>query len=456
MKLESKFRLPLVMLSTFVILACTWLWFRAHKDSAPQIITLPDGTKCEFAGVTYSKRCVPPTLAAQFASWLPLRLANWFEKYSHAQISQWNRGEKFDTPHLFIWLRLLGTNSTSTTYGLRLADQTGTEGGVRSFATLGGGIPWGFAEFPVFPKRSRLIACHFYNFNYTPGPTTPIATLAIPNPAYGQFPTWAAEPIPVSKRVGDLEVRLWEFMTGFSGTVSYGGRSDGTYGPIYVPVMNGQDAGTWFGLTAKSTTGTNESWVVHRSELSDATGNVLSGSAEYFNYPQWRAPLRETVREPISGTLWRDESAWRLKLQLKRAIGFDSTAVITFTNVPVPPIGTTNAMPITRTGGGIKVVLTEFANNSPPTAFTWGNMMSPANRIRVELPGKPEGVALDFLSITTDAGKPETSAWSGGNGDFVQYFKYIPTNAHTATISFLDAKNPHGRIPGQAARPVVT
>jgi hypothetical protein len=381
--------------------------------------------------VTYSTRSVPPSLTAQLVSLLPARLATWPRKYFGAQISQWNRGEKYDAPHLFIWFRPAGTNAPVVggvqTFHARLSDQAGIESGVTDYSIFGGGVTWSCAEFSVVPKRSRIIHCNLYPFgggNYSRA----IGAASFLNPAYGRFPQWQSEPLPTVKQAGDLEVRLDDFMTGRQG------------GGAYHPFRKGQDAATGFGVTFKSLGDTNEVWVIQSAELSDATRNVLVSSFGRTISPFNPHRANQTaVTESLSGTLWPDESAWRLKLELKRAWGYNGSETVTFTNVPVPVMGTTNTTPISKTVGGIQVVLMEFARK-PDQPVPSGGILAIVTRIRVELPSKPAGVALNYLDSTTDAGKPEHYGRSEGDYYVEELFKSLPTNAQTVDITFVVQK----------------
>ena len=145
------------------------------------------------------------------------------------------------------------------------------------------------------------------------------------------------------------------------------------------------------------------------------------------------------MNESLWGTLWPDESAWRLKLQMKRALHFDAGEMVTFTNLPIPVMGTTNTTPITRTVGGIQVVLTEFFHGSD-TLRNGSGYTPGTSRIRVELPGKPAGMALDFLNMTIDAATTEPIHYSPLDSALVIFLQSMPTNAHTADITWVVQK----------------
>ena len=86
-------------------------------------------------------------------------------------------------------------------------------------------------------------------------------------------------------------------------------------------------------------------------------------------------------------------------------------------------------------------MLAEFARN-PNLILKAHEMSDRTSWIRVELPGKPAGVALDFLKITTDTGKVETAeaGYFAGDFDFVQCLQSIPSNAQTVDITLVVQK----------------
>jgi len=449
--------LALVLLAAAVAVAVWVMWDR-RPAGPPIILTMPNGEKYQFVGTTYGKKNVPPFFEAKLVNALPTRLANWARKYVGPQISQYNAGEKFDPPHLFIWFRrnvpastpgppltarlavqegiegsfVLG-NSGSIDPTARLADQGGVEAGLVDYSpAFESSLVWHYASFAVIPRRSRVLQLNLYPYGGGVG------SISIPNPLYGKYPQWKPEPIPAVKRAGDLEVRLDDFMAvrqvGGGSTI----KADGSLGIPYNP-------GTKFDFSVRSSRGTNEVWGLQSAELGDATGNVLKawyGSIplEVQGFPPPQLNEWAAYSQSFEGTLWPDEAAWRLKLELKHASGFGPEEIVTFKNVPVPAMGTTNNTPISKNAGGIQIVLTRFVR-WPETMMNPRGGGQMASYITVELPGKPKGVALDFLSMKADAGKPEK--YGSSEPDIFSYtvgVKSIPANAKTMDFTFVVQK----------------
>jgi hypothetical protein len=421
MRISKRFLCPAILLVVAATVAAAVLWNRAHQP-APQIITLPNGDQYRFAGVTYSTRNVPPVFAARLQRVLPNIMANLTRKYLQTDTSQFNQGQTFSSPRLFVWFRRMGGNTpfTMTNLTARLADESSLEGGASSYVPFTRSVAWTYAEFEAIPRRSPTLQCTFYPFGANPNAPNPVFQATFANPAYGHFPQWQPEPMPTVKKDGDFEVRLDDFETGQQANAATILKPNGSWGLPFKRAFKGQEALTGFDVSIISPPRTNELWMLHNVEVSDATGNAIrDGWAgwDIFGYnelpPRPRPaaspqPFSENVRE----TLWPDENAWRLKLEFKRALGFTSNELVTFANVPIPGMGATNNLHIVKTVGGCQIVLTQFVRQADMIQMLGGMPVEQLSRVRFELPNRPAGVAFDVQSVTTDVGKPERYGWS--------------------------------------------
>jgi hypothetical protein len=428
-----------------------------ESRSPRQVITSPDGEKYQFAGVTIGTNHVAGSMAARLVNRLPSSAANFVRKYLGSRLGPLESRSTRD-PELFIWFRPLATKALP--FGVvkgfvaRLADQAGVEAGGGSGGIgfpRGGQLDWAFTPVSmVVPRRSRMLECYFYSGapgDHDGSHLTNIARVSFPNPFYGRFPQWQAESVPAVKQLGDLEVRLCDFMTGHRVAGTVPATADGIRGLRCQPAAPGQDMETIFDVSFNSPRGTNEAWMLQSAELSDATGNLLR-KAQFISSstlsPDRVRPQpsgRTTCSEYFDGTLWPDEAAWRLKLEVKRCFGFATNELAVFRNVPIPELGTPHFTPITNIIGGMQVMLTHFihrANINKMEATELWRRRDLASEIRVELPGKPSGVALDFVSVTADHGVAEQSfpSFDRGAAYYVLLLKTIPTNAQTMSFTW--------------------
>ena len=409
----------------------------AQTGSAP-ILTLPNGAQLVFAGTTYGTTNTPPSP----------------EKYIGRRGVQFNPGETFETPQLFVWFQWKETNAPPgrrmPTLIARLADQKGVERGALTYPAFDDWVLLSYAAFPVIPRRSQMLRLNFYPFDGRS--SVPVAMVSLTNPLYGHFPEWKPEPVPAVKKTGDLEVRLVSFMTGIEQFGTPPVLANGKQGIDFQPAQEGIKLATFFDVLSKSTKGTNEEWVVQSAELTDAAGNILGSPAIISSSGNNVSPMTFSgeYRLSLPGTLWPDEPAWKLKLDLKRKSGFAPEEFVTFRNVPVPKIGTTNFPPITNIVGGVQVVLKKFVENGDRTSVRYPrgtnasyvvNDHTPETLVAVEFPAYPEGLTVDFVKMTTDTG--ETIEKHGNTWTPVYRaasMKFIPPNVKTVDITWVVQK----------------
>ena len=410
-KIGKRPRLALVL--AIAVAAAIGLIWQKLREPPPQIITLPNGEQFRFAGVTWGTNHVFGSMAGRLVNGLPRPVANFVWQHARTLLGQVNyyHYEQPSEPTLCVWFQPMGTNALSagrrsiTTIFSKLADEHDEEAGAQG-RTYMQDILWPFGGLSVVPRRSPVLQLRLYQSNPKGGISNEIGRVRFANPLYGRFPQWKPEPLPAVKKAGDLEVRLEKIMTG---VVEFGGQTR-----KYHPAQGGENAVTLFDAMIHSPRGTNEQWIIQSAQLSDATGNVLQrfeGIIDYLGRPAQLSDATGKVlpglfyeygyRHAITGTLWPDEAAWRLRLELKRTRGYAPGETVTFRNVPVPKVGTTNLTPMTGFAGGMKLVLTEFERKPDITINAMG-IGYMASRIRVELPTHPDGVALDFVEITTD------------------------------------------------------
>ena len=169
-----------------------------------------------------------------------------------------------------------------------------------------------------------------------------------------------------------------------------------------------------------------------RAGLDDATGNHLD------EIPPHVFGTGETGRDvDFPAGFWPGEDAWRLTLVFKRRSGFPPGSVVTFTNVPIPPVGATDFVPITNSSGGVKVRICEFShdNNSANPGT-----QPPYSYIAVDLPDHPVGMQADILKLETAFGKPVSSFEPQEYPSPLIQLGLIPTNATTMDITVVVQK----------------
>lgn len=194
----------------------------------------------------------------------------------------------------------------------------------------------GAFTFPSFPRRSPTLRVRL--FDAARSNRLVLAEFPFKNPAYRAYPTWAPEPLPVTRRDADLECTLAEVNTGL----------------LEVAPNLDRLATNWTEAVFGFRPGDREGhWNATEIELTDPTGNRYR-QARPFSRPgslktrpeltqaalpqRWRA-----VEMPLA--LWLGET-WKLRASFMR-FRPASNDVCTIAGLPIPSRGETRALNLT-------------------------------------------------------------------------------------------------------------
>ena len=453
-----------------------------------QTITLPNGEQYQYVGSSCDTVATPPQSTEN--SGKPVTLVN--------------RGRQYETPVLFLWFQRVETkthsNGLAQHFIARLADQDGVERGVTAHISFDD-VTWNYFEFPVIPKRSKMLQCNLYpDDTYFHDTNAPVASITTTNPLYGKFPEWKPETLPAVKKVGDVEVRVENLMTGIRPSQGRFNVVNGKRKIDFLPANKGIRLETFVDVSLNSTSDANEEWMVHKAELSDSTGNVVRRMESVpvnmlFESQKMRPWNLPSDTKSFWTTLWPDETAWKLNLELKRFSGFASNELVTFRNVPllrysgvfssirIPSANSswTQSQPITQfvtmtqhyqpgdltsAVGGTNVisipVVTSFYSLIGPTNEIWmTNSIGPFQvvlmedmrwspiivsasggpKFHVKIPNAPDDWEVDIVQMTTSSGEPVNVAWGNdavpgiGNLTYEPFWSvFPPTNTTTVDI----------------------
>jgi hypothetical protein len=236
------------------------------------------------------------------------------------------------------------------------------------------------------------------------------------------------------KKAGDLEVRLEDFVAGNPVPGSQKTLANGhQIAALKLPKrgMGGETfpkapSETDFVVTFHSPNLPNYEWHYVNAELSDATGNVLRSD--------WDSDM-----VGFFDTLFPDETAWRLKLEVKRISGFSPEELVTFTNVPVPIVGATITNRMTKTFAGVKFALQEFNRKPNPTNAREPVPTIEQSWIHFEIHAPPHGVEVEVAQVRTDRGW-NIEALSAKAGETLPIgFKGVPESAYSVFLKSIPA-----------------
>jgi len=280
-------------------------------------------------------------------------------------------------------------------------------------------------EFGVWPRRSKFLECAILEYSSTDGSYSEVGSFRFRNRSFFEGAKWNPEPLPATNRAGDLEVTLLDFVSGI-GNGSQRRGPDGNSHKVF-SIRDGREARAMVQVEFNSPRDTNETWCMFDADLGDATGNHLGASSR-------SGMSSDMTFDPI---LWPDEPAWKLKLHLKRKNGFQPEEWVTFTNIAIPQIGTTNMLDWTNSIMGIELVLKSFVRR-PDLTNRSSYSSDDLSQIRVEHPKLGESNQLDLLSIVVQPAN--TNLDSGGSSwseDFHEFsLQGIPANATHLDVTF--------------------
>jgi hypothetical protein len=412
-----------------IVLAGIVVALRQPKPTASGPLSLPDGSVVRILAVTYGTNHVVGRPLARFVARMPAAvqagLLYLLGKRAALQFSTTT-----SEPKLIIWLGRATNNAAtppaSSYVTAFLADASGFISG--DHASIYGW--WSNPEqmqFGVIPRRDPVIAVNFFYHSPTGG-VTRCGTLPFANPLYGNFPQWRPEPVPATRRAGDVAMTLEKVSTGHDQNSSVRADSNDRVSHEFgTNRVDGQNSTVCF-IRLQSLIDSNQVWCVAGEEVSDATGNKARntslgwGSFEegYFSF------------EP---GLWPSESAWKLRCEIKRVRGFDSGDTFVFRDIPFGSLGATNVISCATNFSGVSVILDHTIRRAPNTNSSWSS--EELSQVQFTTAGLTNGLHLDLLSARTDRGTNlDCGSWSSGDRQRTYNYRNVPLEAKTVDFTF--------------------
>jgi hypothetical protein len=328
-------------------------------------------------------------------------------------------------PQLLVWLdqRTNGPPApvTSPYYSAVLGDASnyisGGESGLNKFIPMSMVYP---LYIDAFPRRDPHLTLNLYDHNLLGIAHLLTNTLTFANPLHQTYPQWQPEPLPATKRTGDLEVTVQKFETGHNSNLNYHDHEYGTN------LADGRNC-TAVSLKFRPLTNTNESWQVCRAELTDATGNHVHNFGMSWN--------PNDASFAFYPSLWPGEAAWKIKLELKRTEGFRPGETFVFKNVPLGELDHTNTIGWTTNIAGVSATLASICRRTPLNGLVWPSSQN--STVHFSITAVPAGSELDMLQMVYDTGQTNHCDWWSSSGNERDYtFREIPLDAKNADITF--------------------
>jgi len=351
---------------------------------------LPDGSRLSLLGTTYGARH-ELVLGPRWQRWLyPL-----LQPGQRARL-QWHAQQyQTDKDALLFWtLHQPGAQPPDAEQRVVAFDEHGCES--EAAQQIYGGEPrpegridaW---EARAFPRRGQAVGLRIY-WKGAGNRCARAAEFLAANPTPGPHPAWTAEALPATRAEGDLAFALTRLRTGVSPR------------NLERPARAGEPL--WSAASFRITRRGHPApeWEPIHVTLSDAAGNHWQPLATPHSGPGGEPSLA------IWETLWRDESAWKLRVEFARRSAFAPEELWTVRGLPIPPKDRNHfSQAIVRRFGTtirLKRVAGPYAND--PGDQTVGALYgTPSVWLQVDAPN--QGVRVSLLRVTDDQGRPVTA-----------------------------------------------
>jgi hypothetical protein len=393
-------------------------WMRPHQNPSPRL-TLPDGSTVIVAGATFGTNHVHGSVLGRWIASMPSAVQDILPGLGpHLAFQSLNT----PVPALVIWIDLPkltnappGTASSGW-YEVYLGDTNGlVSGPAQGLPFVGMGQVFGL-RFSAFPRRDREFTLHVFTRD-AQGNEKDCGSLPVLNPAYHAYPRWQPETLPTTHRAGDVEATLEMFSTKNEILhMSWSGSVGMTLSTI---------------LHLRPVTDTNQIWRLDHVVLSDALSNVVQDTG----VTSTGSSGDDTISYAFQPGLWTNETAWKLRCEIKRTKGFAPGEMFTFKNIPLGALNQTNQFGWTTNLNGVTVTLDYFVRRPPSTNAYWSS--DKLSLAHFSVSGTTNDLYLDLLETRTDNGASVECPSSGSSGTSQdRYLRNIPLEAKTLDFTF--------------------
>ena len=272
-------------------------------------------------------------------------------------------------------------------------------------------------QISSFPRRSPFLHLQFLAVR-TNGDWVKAAEFQIPNPAFGAFTQWTAQPLPLTSRAGDLAVTLKEFRSGQK-MAGRRGRGDDSVAARKTRLL----------FTFAQNGVPSDDWRVQKVAFSDAPGNHWFPYLDFIKQDfSWTT--NGTVE--LFGALWPGENAWKLDVEFVRTAGFEPNDLWE-TSVAIPRPGTLLNLTNRWESSGTTVELIglaapnrEFAGDFRWIAKWWGESRDKVFSLAVKLGPDAQPSRLTLVRAVDQNGAAAKLMQHGNQDDPCQVFFLKP------------------------------
>lgn len=298
----------------------------AAKSAEPlQTISLSDGSKATFLGITYGKHHEAPNYEAIGGN---LKTGRWIDRSNDVAVA---------------WMEFEQTNFPN--YSLYVSDKAdangvGIEADSKAINLVRKGVQMEGFELQAYPRWDEQFFLSLTSYGHLLSSEKFLVT----NPHRKEFGNAVAEKLPVSKTDGDLSVTLTNFVGGVPAPPYL--RGERIYplpGPLPDPPPSDPPINAVrFGFDLKQNGIITTNWQLASVAISDAVSNYVEANLHFQDnelagkrYPFIKTPADDYRGYVFWPGLWPNEPAWNVRLEFTRVSDFNADEIVTFTNLPV-------------------------------------------------------------------------------------------------------------------------
>jgi hypothetical protein len=426
--MTSKGRVSLITVALVTAIAGTIVVQRF--GAAPvQVIRLPDGAALLFYSVAYGTNHVVGPLFGRISEKLPVSWREAVRRRLGARAKVWKVTSP--QPQLRVWCVAEippATSHPGRSVHAMLADETGFTSGPEAMGFIGPNSSMTGFDFKAFPRRSPNLMLELFERQRT-GEHRFLGRFRLENPIAGSFPEWKPELLPARKNTDEVDVTLDNFSTGhgWETTVKHlpGNRTVIRRGPR----QPGESSVSSFAVRFLPRAESDSEWTIAGTELGDATGNLLRSTS--FGSTSSGAFRSFT----ISPSLWPNEEAWKLRLEVKRQRGFAPAEMVSFRAIPLPAVEATNLFSIRTNLSGVSISLDRIIRRAPIVGESWSS--TDLSQLHVRVTPLPTGVHCDLVKVRAEPGTDvQIPSVSSSDTERTYSLRNVPLDARTIEITF--------------------
>ena len=306
--------------------------FAAENTEPLQTISLSDGAKVTFLGITYGKHHVAPNYEAIGGN---TQTGRWINRSNDVAVA---------------WIEIEHDPTNFPNYLLFVSDKTDANGigfreDFKAINHVREGVEVEGFELGAYPRWDKQFYLRIYSVAPFYGQRLSSEKFLATNPDLKDSGNVVAEMLPATKTTGDLTVTLTNLVSGAPRPPYL--RLERMYpiDPARRPAPGPDDPiaqGVRIGFDLKQNGHGASDWQLASVVVSDAVSNYVETTRHFQDNERARLafPFATTPADNYKGyvfwpSLWPNEPAWNVSMEFTRDSGFNEDEIVTFTNLPV-------------------------------------------------------------------------------------------------------------------------